>query len=267
MPKECMSYRYYEDYSEIRFFKTDNPAAPPHAHAAIEIVMALRGGFSAFIRDKSYEVAPGDFILVPPYSEHSFSCAEEDIDAYVFIIPVSLYPELNLFFSSVPQAHVVRAARWKNSNIYRLAEEMFTQKAQMSPLTQKYTIGLITSQIIDQMEFSAASQSEASFTERCLQYCQEHYKEPITLKQMAKDMHISYTYASYLFNNILQQNFCTYVNKLRIADALSMIADTDASISDIAFQCGFSCIRTFNQAFTKQVGISPTQLRKKIREK
>lgn len=267
MPKTPGSYTYYEDYSAIRFFKTQDPSAPPHAHAAIEIAISFRGNFTVFIRDSVYTVSPGDCVLIPPYTEHSFSCTEEDTEVCVFILPISLYPEMNMVFSAEPISPLISIDLQKDNVLCCLVRDVFAEQDQVSGLTQKYAAALIASKLVDHMEFSQGSSSEASFTERCLQYCQAHYKEPITLKKMAKDLHVSYTYASYLFNNILQQNFCTYVNKLRVAEAMTMIADTDDSISDIAFQCGFSCIRTFNQAFAKQTGVTPTQLRKKIREK
>lgn len=267
MPTMPKYYKYYEDYNAIRIFKTQDPSAPPHAHAAIEIAISFCGKFTAYIREAVYTVSSGDCVLIPPYTEHSFMRMEEDTDVCFFILPVALYPELNMVFSDTPVSPVISIDAKRDAALCRLIHDVFAEKDTASVLTQKYATALIASKIIDRMEFSQGAGGEASFIERCLQYCQEHYKEPITLKKMAKDLHISYTYASYLFNHILQQNFCTHLNKLRVAEALNMIADTDDSISDIAFQCGFSCIRTFNQAFAKQTGFTPTQLRKNIRNK
>ena len=57
--------------------------------------------------------------------------------------------------------------------------------------------------------------------------------------------------------------FNDYVNSLRISEACRYLVHTDHSITEISEIVGFNTLRTFNRAFMKQLGISPSEYRKK----
>ncbi len=48
----------------------------------------------------------------------------------------------------------------------------------------------------------------------------------------------------------------------RVSRAADMISDTDLSISEIAFLCGFWSLSQFNRSFRSVMGKSPGELRR-----
>jgi AraC-like DNA-binding protein len=91
------------------------------------------------------------------------------------------------------------------------------------------------------------------------------YLEPaLTIGQVAKRS----GYPEYLVSNVINRrlggSFCDYVNRLRVEAARSCLADAaDArTILDIAYACGFTSKSTFNAAFKKEVGETPSAYRK-----
>ncbi|MEP6908203.1 MAG: AraC family transcriptional regulator, partial [Pseudoxanthomonas sp.] len=91
------------------------------------------------------------------------------------------------------------------------------------------------------------------------------YLEPaLTIGQVAKRS----GYPEYLVSSVINRRFgCTfwdYVNRLRIDAARSRLADDgDArTILDIAYACGFTSKSTFNAAFKRQIGETPSSYRK-----
>ena len=95
-----------------------------------------------------------------------------------------------------------------------------------------------------------------------LQYCAEHYKENISVEEVADKLRISRSTVSHLFNERLAMNFCDYINSLRLSDAVKLLKNGKNTITEVSDLSGFSTIRTFNRAFLKRYGISPSEYRK-----
>ena len=57
-------------------------------------------------------------------------------------------------------------------------------------------------------------------------------------------------------------NFCDYINSLRLVDAVNMLGNENASITEIAYASGFSTLRTFNRAFLKYYGVTPSEYKR-----
>lgn len=95
-----------------------------------------------------------------------------------------------------------------------------------------------------------------------LQYCSAHYNENITVADVAKDLHLSRSSVSHIFSTRFAMNFCDYINSLRLNDATELLKSKNYSVTEISNMSGFSTIRTFNRAFLKRYGITPTEYRK-----
>lgn len=95
-----------------------------------------------------------------------------------------------------------------------------------------------------------------------LQYCAAHYKEAITVNSVAQNLHISRSTISHIFSSRLSMNFCDYINSLRLIEAEQLLKNKSYSITEVSYLCGFSSIRTFNRAFLKRYGVSPSDYRK-----
>ena len=79
---------------------------------------------------------------------------------------------------------------------------------------------------------------------------------------MERELHISKYYISHLFSHKLNMRFNDYINSLRISDACRYLRHDTRSITEISELVGFSTLRTFNRAFIKQIGVTPSQYRK-----
>jgi AraC-like DNA-binding protein len=95
------------------------------------------------------------------------------------------------------------------------------------------------------------------------------YLEPaLTIGQVAKRS----GYPEYLVSAVINRRFggpfWDYVNRLRVEAARACLADAGdtRSILDIAYACGFTSKSTFNAAFKRQVGETPSGYRKAARQ-
>ena len=73
-------------------------------------------------------------------------------------------------------------------------------------------------------------------------------------------------YSKYHFSRIFKKynnmSYIQYINSKRIKAAERLMADSSLPITEVAMQCGFSSLTTFNRAFRKAKGCTPTEFRK-----
>ncbi|MGV7928040.1 MAG: helix-turn-helix domain-containing protein [Spirochaetota bacterium] len=88
--------------------------------------------------------------------------------------------------------------------------------------------------------------------------------EELSLKDLASDLGISTHQLSQILNERIKKNFSTFVNEYRIEEAKKLLVDEpDRSILSVGIAAGFNSNTTFITAFSKHVGVSPGQYRKR----
>ena len=85
------------------------------------------------------------------------------------------------------------------------------------------------------------------------------------LEQMARDLGYNYTYLSAYFNQRLHTGFQDFVNQYRVSHAAMLLQGSSIPVTQVAEQCGFGTIRSFNRVFLKSLGMSPSAFRKQNR--
>ena len=92
--------------------------------------------------------------------------------------------------------------------------------------------------------------------------CKRITPHTLTLEQMARDLGYNYTYLSAYFNHSLHTGFQGFINQYRISHAAALLQGSSLPITQVAEQCGFGTIRSFNRVFLKEKGMTPSAFRK-----
>lgn len=87
--------------------------------------------------------------------------------------------------------------------------------------------------------------------------------EDITIKDVAKYVHISEFYFQKGFAMLCGFTISEYIRKRRLSLAGNEIAGSDIKIIDIAIKYGYDSPDSFTKAFTRFHGVTPTVARKK----
>ena len=103
---------------------------------------------------------------------------------------------------------------------------------------------------------------DAHLSSKIIDYVQKNYTHTLTLEQMARDLGYNYTYLSAYFNHSLHTGFQGFINQYRISHAAALLQGSSLPITQVAEQCGFGTIRSFNRVFLKEKGMTPSAFRK-----
>lgn len=95
-----------------------------------------------------------------------------------------------------------------------------------------------------------------------INYIQFHYRENITLEDLAEQTFLSKTYISRSFTKYFGFSFTDYITFLRVGYAAKMLSGK-GTVSAIALESGFPNVNAMILAFKRHRGVTPGEYRKK----
>ncbi len=247
----------------VKLYRNDKIAFPPHLHEEVEIIFIFKGNALANINGEEFILGEGDIAIIFPDAVHGYKQLSDKVEVGKFIFQPDFLPEIkNELYSGAPIRPVIRRNEWENMRLTPLAQEILAYYENSSAAVKKAYLLLLTGKILSSptlFEKSKAHPRKTDTVTQIIDYCKDNYREDITVKSIAKELFISEGYVSRIFADKLKINFRAYINGLRLNRALKLLNETNLSVSEIAYDCGFSCMRTFNRVFYARFGVSPSK--------
>ena len=240
----------------------------PHLHREIELVCMYGGTTVAYADATRYEIHPGDIFLTFPDQIHYFETNE--IEKYrLMIIKPDIMPELlDTLTMGVPESSVIRGGL-NIPEIASLVDGLFlacSKKEHENPyvrsLRRGYLLALF-SELLSRMSVNQPTVGDSDALRTIVAFCARNFAENLSLSLLEEKLHLNKYYISHLFSEKLDIRFNDYVNSLRVTEAKRYLRNTDLSVTEISEIVGFNTLRTFNRAFMKQIGVAPSEYRKK----
>lgn len=98
---------------------------------------------------------------------------------------------------------------------------------------------------------------------KLLAYLNEQYARPdLNVAMTADHFNISKKYVTQFLKDHTGKSFTEYLEGVRLNQAMKLLRESDAGVTEIAVRCGFTTQNTFYKAFRRRFGISPTAARR-----
>lgn len=110
-------------------------------------------------------------------------------------------------------------------------------------------------------EMSQPTSSNLEKIKPAIDYINQNYFCEFSTAHLAEMLNFNEIYFCRLFKSAVGTTLIDYLNFVRICKAEQLL-ETDKSISDIAYETGFSSLSYFNRVFKKYKGLSPREHRK-----
>lgn len=111
-------------------------------------------------------------------------------------------------------------------------------------------------------EASASDYEERSVCSRITAYINRHFADGITLADISENCFCSRSSVSHIFAKQQGISVMKYIQKKRLAEAKTLLLDSDFSIKTISEMTGFSDSNYFIARFKKEYGLPPAKFRK-----
>ncbi len=260
---------YEHKTQDVAFQDERNGRSPlgcsPHLHREIELVYFLEGETVAYADSVRCVLRPGDVYVAFPNQIHYFETPKPE-KYFLFVLKPELIPEfLELFTTGTPRSPVIRGADKlpRVEVLFRMLADVCTNRA--TPYSDAQVRGYLLalfSELLPRMSVSKVSAGDSGALRAIVSYCTRNFADDLSLSHLEEQLHLNKYYISHLFSNRLGIRFNDYINSLRISEACRYLLNSDLSITEISETVGFNTLRTFNRAFTKQLGRSPSEYRK-----
>lgn len=93
-------------------------------------------------------------------------------------------------------------------------------------------------------------------------YIQHNYQTDINVNDIAGHASISERYLRKLFSQNLNLSPLDYLNQIRINKSIELLKNTEKSVKEVCFLCGFQSPQYFSRIFKQQIGLSPREIAK-----
>ena len=92
-------------------------------------------------------------------------------------------------------------------------------------------------------------------------FLEEHYKEDISLQDVADVLGYSDVYFCKIFKQSFGKSFIVYLNEMRIAKAKEALANPFINIKNVSTEAGYREQNYFARVFKRMTGMTPTEYR------
>lgn len=249
-----------------------------HHHADLELGFIVSGEGDYLLEEECFDAAAGDLFLIRSNEQHcvhtipslelvSFNihitsyflwnvCAEFIDNRFLHLLVNAELPIVHRFRKQEEQLRMLRmlcAEPEKNRFLIRRAVmDLLSCLARQVPLPTRMEPQLLSPHLED--------------VQRAIQYIHEHLNESITLEDIARSAHMSRSYLSDNFRLVTGITPYEYLLLRRIEHAVFLLRENDMLILNVAQECGFGSIASFNRIFKRTTGMTPSAYRSSRQE-
>ena len=255
---------------------------PIHCHADYELNFTEHGaGARRIVGDSMETLGDYDLVLITgDRLEHAWYNGHKPQDAEITEITIQFHPDLfSSGFIEKNQFYRIRklleAARkgvaFSDETIgkaYAVISQLIESKGFKSILLFLELLDVIACdseyRVLSQYSMSAdmSAQYDSRRVARIMKYLNANYSRDITLEEVASVVNMSIPTFSRFIRQRTGKSFVNCLNDIRISVVSKrLIEEPTRTISEIAFESGFSNLSNFNRVFKKKKGMTPQEFR------
>ncbi len=245
------------DYFRIE--KDRNFSYPAHMHHCYELLCLLEGSMTAIVDGREYSLKPGGALMIFSNQVHSMKTADSSRHVLCLFSPKLISAYSSKTTSTVPKDN------------YFEPEEFYVKKLDSLDGSEDVLEikGLLYS-FCASFDKNASYKSNESASDvllyRIFKFIEESYGKNCSLSDLSRHTGYEYTYLSRYFKQMVGISFNDYVNEYRISKACYLLQNGNMTVLEISNECGFNSLRTLNRNFKEQIGISPAEYRRQLKE-
>jgi AraC-like DNA-binding protein/mannose-6-phosphate isomerase-like protein (cupin superfamily) len=227
-----------------------------HLHRSFEFIFVKAGNIEVFVNNKNFTLKKNNCMLILPYEIHSISTKDYSELCICVFSPKYIKTFENIAYGKYLENPVFNLS---NASQSLILDRIFSDNANL--LQMKSCLYLICSEVMEHTQLLISEKNDYELIHKVLNYIQNNFTKDISLKSIADEFNYSYNYLSKYLNKVLGISFVDFINQNRISYASYLLTNSDDTITDIAYKCGYSSIRSFNRNFFSITNTTPKNYR------
>lgn len=246
---------------QLKFYRLEDFSWHPHLHKNLEVIFCCSGCVQATISGRVCTLTAGQGAIVPPNAVHSF-LTEQTCVFYTLQAGLQQVRDVaQLFRDRVPSGYTFCVS----DDMQRQLDSTFAGR-RWNSFDVKALLYQAVGVFVRGNAFTQGRPADAEPLTRAIRYVQEHFREQLTLKDVARNLGYSYSYVSKQIKQGLRMSFSDFLAQYRISYARALLDEGETSVSQVALLAGFGSIRNFNRVFLQVTGETPRAYQKSKRD-
>lgn len=248
-----------------------------HHHDFYEIFFLLGGRVTYWAEGRTYDLKPGDMLLMNPMVLHRPIPDEtvNDYDRIVLWINKSYLEALSDDESKLYRCFENPMS--ENASLLHVGagERVFMKNRLDEMVRESYSdefgsdicaAGILRQFMVELNRFFLSSKFESSehkesspLVSGVLEFIGEHYSEELSLDILAKNFFVSKYHLSHEFSREMGTSVYRYITLKRLLSARQLLLD-GVPAGEVCVRCGFRDYTNFYRSFKSEYGISPVEV-------
>ena len=228
-----------------------------------EIELPIEEGGISYIDSGSRQISPDMIICAKPGQVRRTKFPFKCYYVHMIIHSGKLYDVL----INTPDVFETRK-RETYKNIFERLIKQYSTFADNDIILQSLILELIHTVYMDSGRVIKNSiGTTGNVIEKALIFIKEHLTEELTLETVADHVSLSPNYFHNIFKTAVSVTLREYIEQQRIKKAINLLLTTDFSLTEIAYECGFSSQSYFSYVFKRRMKTTPREYIKEIYNK
>lgn len=253
-----------------------------HSHRGYEMLFLLEGATGyEFKAGPTVELQGGHFLIVPPKTLHR---GKHDVRAPCRVCGLALHPlhsdvwrhttlapadvsrlESSLNSSGLQTHPFSPTLRWLVKRLMEEGDAYWQNRGDGTNAAMLRT--LICGAILEAVrQIVSPPQAPKAIVAAAVQYLEKHHQEPLSIERLAKHLGYSRSRVFEMFKSETGLTPNDYLRRVRIEKARQLLESTSRSVTEIAFETGFSSGQYFCTVFRHYTGATPQTYRAAARQ-
>ena len=263
------------------YIRDPQPEFPLHSHDFDELVIILKGTAMHVIDEHEFPIKAGDVFVISQNQEHQYQEMNRLALANILYDPDALgisewdiraLPGFHALFSLEPAFRSqhrfnsrLQLSEQQMNRINELVHDLTRESEQRNPGYRVMAKGLFMQLAVTLSRAYSSKPTEESIDllriGDAIALIETNYADKITLDELAEKSHLSRRHFTRIFQECIGRSPIDHLMHVRCRKAAELLTGTDRTITDIAFECGFSDSNYFTRCFRKKMNQTPKQFR------
>ncbi len=236
--------------------------------------------------DSSFEFVPGESLMIPAHDEVMIDFPHADLEAPTKCLKVEIDPgQLNKIIAQLNEqvARVEESEEWRYEDHHFLhfpntphidkileglvqvsREQHIFQPALLDIKVMELIIRVLQLQSVIRLLKHSKPLAGTHPLAHLAEYLKTHLEQPLSMKQLAREAHMSIAQLFRHFRNEFGMTPVQYINELRIERAKHLLHQPRITVTEVCHMTGLNSLSYFIQLFKNTIGLTPKQYQHQI---
>ena len=243
----------YQHFGISEYFHKEtgkNFSFPTHIHHSFEFITITEGSMTVCVGNDRYELKKGESILIFPEQLHSLESTESEHLLFIFSADI-----VSAFYSK----HSSELPKYAKLDVSpHLISEISKLDGQSSIIKLKGALYSLCAMLDDNTEYVKRKTLQNGLLHSIFDFVENNFDKSCTLEDLRNAVGYNRSYLSRYFGESTGMSFVSFVNQYRISRACYILKNTNKTVLECAYECGYTSLRSFNRNFKLCTGVSPS---------